>query len=469
MTDRLNDVAVIGLGVMGANVARNFASRGLKVGAYTRTHANALKLAAAHPEAKLDVAATTKELVARLEKPRRIILLVNAGKPVDDVLDELDPLLEEGDMVVDAGNSLYTDTDRRSARAAGRPWEFVGMGVSGGAEGALLGPSIMPGGSVEAWQRLQPVLEAIAARSESGVCVTHCGLGAAGHFVKMVHNGIEYGDMQLIAETAMLLRQGLGLAPAAVADIFGQWNQGDLASFLIEITADIFRVKEPGGGLLVDAVLDKAGQKGTGKWTVIAASELGIPIPTITTAVDARLISSAWDVRQRAEALHQPDRRALEGVTVSDLADALYASKIASYTQGFALLRAASDTFKYGTRLGEVARIWTGGCIIRAAFLERVRSAFGGPPELLALTPDFVADLARRLPAWRRVVAGAARAGLAAPGLSVSLAWYDSLTSARGTAAVIQAQRDYFGSHTYERRDAPGVAVHTEWKAEAQR
>ena len=464
MTNRLNDVAVIGLGVMGANLARNFASRGLKVAAYNRTTEVAVKLAAAHPEAKLDVVNTYKEMIERLERPRRIILMVNAGKPVDAVLDDLEPMLQEGDLVVDAGNSLYTDTDRRAARAKGKPWRFVGMGVSGGSEGALLGPAIMPGGDPDSWKRLQPVLEAIAARSESGVCVTYCGAGSAGHFVKMVHNGIEYGDMQLIAETAALLRGGLGLAAPVVADTFSEWNRGDLASFLIEITADIFRVKEPSGGLLVDAILDKAGQKGTGKWTVMAASELGIPIPTIATAVDARLLSSAKDTRVRAEELHKPARAKLEGVSVSDLADALYASKIASYTQGFALLQAASDTFGYGTNLSEMARIWTAGCIIRASFLQRVMTAFKGKPDLLALTPDFVADLSKRLPAWRRVVAGAARAGLAAPGLAVSLSWYDTLTTARGTAAVIQAQRDYFGSHTYERIDGPGVTVHTEWK-----
>ncbi len=465
MTNRSNDVAVIGLGVMGANLARNFASRGLKVAAYNRTTKVAQELALAHPEAKLDVVTTYKELMERLERPRRIILMVNAGKPVDAVLEELDSMLEEGDLVVDAGNSLYTDTDRRLARAKGRPWRFVGMGVSGGAEGALLGPAIMPGGDVESWKRLQPVLEAISARSESGACVTYCGAGSAGHFVKMVHNGIEYGDMQLIAETASLLRDGLGLAPNAVADTFSDWNRGDLASFLIEITADIFRVKETSGGLLVDAILDKAGQKGTGKWTVVAASELGVPIPTIATAVDARLLSSAKDTRVRAERLHQPARGKLEGVSVNDLADALYASKIASYTQGFAMLQAASEAFGYGTNLSEVARIWTAGCIIRASFLQRVMAAFKDKSDLLALTPAFVADLAKRLPAWRRVVAGAARAGLAAPGLAVSLSWYDTLTTARGTAAVIQAQRDYFGSHTYERNDQPGVAVHTEWKS----
>ncbi len=469
MTSRLNDVAVIGLGVMGANVARNFASRGLKVGGYTLNFSDAQKLAAEHPEANLDVVATLPELVQRLERPRRFIVLVNAGKPVDSVIDALDPLLEAGDIIVDAGNSLYTDTDRRSARAATRPWTFVGMGVSGGSEGALLGPSIMPGGTPASWERLKPVLEAIAARSAAGVCVTYCGKGSAGHFVKMVHNGIEYGDMQLISETAMLLREGLGLSAEATAETFTAWNKGDLASYLIEITADIFRQKDPKGGLLVDAILDKAGQKGTGKWTVVAATELGIPIPTIAAAVDARLLSSTKDTRVRAEKLFAPARNKLEGVTANDLADALYASKIASYTQGFAMLKAASEAFGYGTNLAEVSRIWTAGCIIRAAFLDRVQAAFKKEPELLAMAPEFVADLAKRLPAWRRVVAAAAKAGLAAPGLSVSLSWFDTLTTARGSASLIQAQRDFFGSHTYERIDNPGTFVHSEWQHSAMK
>jgi 6-phosphogluconate dehydrogenase len=466
MTTRLNDVAVIGLGVMGGNLARNFASRGLAVGGYTLHFDQAQALAAAHPEAKLDVVATLKELVDRLERPRRIVVLVNAGKPVDSVIEQLDPLLEAGDLVIDAGNSLYSDTDRRAEKAKARAWRFVGMGVSGGAKGALEGPSLMPGGDVEAWERLKPVLEPIAARSKAGLCVTHCGLGSAGHFVKMVHNGIEYGDMQLIAETASLLRDGLGLDGGAVADTFRRWNEGDLASFLIELTGTVFRVKdEKTNGLLVDQVLDQAGQKGTGKWTVVAAAELGIAIPTITAAVDARILSAQKATRVKAEAAHRPARNRLAGVSVDDLAHALYASKVASYTQGFQLLRAASTAFGYGTKLSEVARIWTAGCIIRAELLGRIQSAFASSPEpdLLALAPEFVSDLARRLPAWRRVVSAASQAGLAVPGLSTSLGWYDTLTTARGSANVIQAQRDAFGSHTYERVDAPGVAVHTDW------
>ncbi len=464
---KLCDVAVIGLGVMGANLARNFASRGLRVAGYNRHSEDAFALAAAYPEAGLHIETEYAGLVAALERPRRIVLMVPAGAPVDQVLDALDPLLEAEDIVIDAGNSLYTDTDRRSARAESRPWRFVGMGVSGGSDGALTGPSIMPGGDPESWGRLRPALEAIAARSESGVCVTYCGLGSAGHFVKMVHNGIEYGDMQLIAETTMLLREGLQLPAAQVADVYSAWNEGELKSFLVEITADILRAPDPQSpsGLLVDAILDRAGQKGTGKWTVLAAVEHGVPVPTIAAAVDARNQSAAKGLRERAEAALQPNRGPLPGVTIDDLRDALYASKIASYTQGFALLALASEQRGYGTDLGEVARIWTAGCIIRAVFLDRIRAALSATPapELLALAPDFINDLARRLPGWRRVVASAATNGHGIPGLSASLAWFDTLTTARGSAALIQAQRDYFGSHTYERIDRPGVFVHTDW------
>jgi 6-phosphogluconate dehydrogenase len=466
MTTRLNDVAVIGLGVMGGNLARNFASRGLAVGGYTLHFEHAQRVAAEHPDAKLDVVPTLERLVAQLERPRRLIVMVNAGTAVDDVIDQLDPLLERGDIVIDAGNSLYLDSDRRAERARNRPWRFVGMGVSGGAEGALTGPSLMPGGDPDAYERLRPVLEPIAAKSTSGLCVTHCGLGSAGHFVKMVHNGIEYGDMQLIAETASLLRDGLSYDGAQVADTFARWNENELASFLIEITSQIFRVIDPrSGGLLVDAVLDKAGQKGTGRWTVVAAAELGIAIPTIASAVEARILSSQKDTRVTAERIHHPERRRLVGVSSDDLAHALYAAKIASYTQGFQLLRAASQTFGYGTRLSEVARIWTAGCIIRAAFLERIQAAFArsDEPELLLLAEDFVKEVAARLPAWRRVVSAATQAGIAIPGLAASLSWYDTLTTARGSANVIQAQRDAFGSHSYERVDGPGISVHTEW------
>jgi 6-phosphogluconate dehydrogenase len=454
----LHDVCVIGLGVMGANLARNAARHGFRVAGYDRDPAAGQRLNAEHPDAHVYSAKDTADLVASLERPRRIIILVNAGKPVDSVLDGLDPLLEQDDIVVDAGNSHFTDTDRRIARSRGRPWRFVGMGVSGGAEGALNGPSIMPGGDPEAWDRLKPVLESIAARSSSGVCVAYCGRDSAGHFVKMVHNGIEYGDMQLIAETATLLRSGLGLSPEAVADTFSRWNEGDLESFLIELTADVFRTPDPKNpkALLVDAILDQAGQKGTGKWTSMVAADMGIPIPTITAAVDARSLSSNKGLRVRAEQAFKPHRTKLSGVTPDDLRDALYASKIASYTQGFQLMKAASDERKYGTNLGEMARIWTAGCIIRAKFLDRIKAAFSQTP-----APEL--DIGRRLPAWRRVVSGAAAAGFPIPGLATSLQWFDTLSTGDGSANIIQSQRDAFGSHTYERRDNPGVFVHTDW------
>ncbi|HKK52480.1 MAG TPA: NADP-dependent phosphogluconate dehydrogenase, partial [Myxococcota bacterium] len=458
----------VGLGVMGANLARNFASRGHAVALYNRTAEAARELARAHPESGFEVCETLEALRSALQRPRRIILMVPAGSAVDDVLDALDPLLERDDIVVDAGNSLFTDTDRRSERASHADWRFVGMGVSGGSEGALLGPSIMPGGEEAAWEELRPLLESIAAQSDSGACVTHCGRGSAGHFVKMVHNGIEYGDMQLIAESAMLLRRGLGLSPSAVADVFAEWNEGDLESYLIEITADIFRKRDPRDpdSLLLDAVLDRAGQKGTGRWTVKAALDLGVAVPTLAAAVDARVLSSDRERRVEAErAFRDGPPAGLERVDAEDVRAALYASKVASYTQGFDLLARASEAYEYGTDLAEVARIWKAGCIIRARFLDRVRVAFrkAGEAPPLALAPDFRDEIVRRLPRWRRVVAEAVRVGIPVPGLATSLSWFDTLSTARGSASLIQAQRDYFGSHTYERVDAPGVFVHSEW------
>ncbi|NNL66441.1 MAG: NADP-dependent phosphogluconate dehydrogenase [Myxococcales bacterium] len=469
MSEEECDVAVVGLGVMGANLARNLARNGQRVAVQTRKRAAADRLAAAHPEAGFRVVADAKALATALVRPRRIVLLVPAGHAVDDVLDALDPWLEPGDLVIDGGNSLYSDTDARQERAATRPWDFIGMGVSGGEQGALLGPSLMPGGDEAAWPVLRPLLGSIAADSDSGRCVTWCGNGSAGHFVKMVHNGIEYGDMQLIAETATLLRRGLGLDAARVADVFDEWNQGELDSFLIEITAGIFRTPDPAGdgeAPLLDAILDAAGQKGTGRWTVRAALELAVAVPTVAAAVDARVLSSAVALRARAEQAFGGSDEPLSGVAASDLRDALYASKIASYAQGFALLRAGSEAYGYGTDLAEVARIWKAGCIIRARFLDAVREAFAdadAAPELLALAEGFRRELAARLPAWRRVVSAAARAGIPAPGLAASLAWFDTLKTARGSANLIQAQRDWFGSHGYERRDQPGVAVHTDW------
>jgi len=468
------DVAVVGLGVMGANLARNFASRGHSVAVYNRTLEVSRTLAKEHPEAGFTVCESYEALRESLVRPRRIVLMVPAGPPVDDVLDDLAPLLEQDDVVIDAGNSIFTDTDRRGERAAQEPWQFVGMGVSGGSEGALRGPSIMPGGAEQAWRTLQPLLESVAARSDSGPCVSYCGRGSAGHFVKMVHNGIEYGDMQLIAESAVLLRQGIGLEAEAVADVFSDWNSGDLESYLIQITADIFRKPDPRqpNALLLDSVLDRAGQKGTGRWTVKASLDLGVAIPTIAAAVDARVLSAERERRVEAERIFRQkpppalEGPVLEGVAVEDVRAALYASKIASYTQGFELLSRASEAHDYGTDLAEVARIWKAGCIIRARFLDRVREAFreqGQGARPLALSADFPGELLERLPSWRRVVREAVRVGIPVPGLSASLAWFDTLTTARGSASLIQAQRDYFGSHTYERVEAPGEFVHTDW------
>jgi 6-phosphogluconate dehydrogenase len=468
---KLDEIGVIGLGVMGANLARNLAGRGLRVAGYDRDPAPGIALGANHPEAGIRVAASLEAFVAGLTRPRRIILLVNAGPAVDAVIAQLDPLLEAGDVLADAGNSLYSDTDRRIHGP--RAWSFLGMGVSGGEDGALRGPAIMPGGDPVAYEILRPCLEAIAARGPGGPCVAYCGAGSAGHFVKMVHNGIEYGDMQLIAETVLLLRRGLGLDAAAAAGVFETWNRGDLDSYLVAITARILRTADPqsaDGAPLVDAILDQAGQKGTGKWTVLAAAELGVPIPTLAAAVEARSLSAGRPRRLAAAGLFPVRPGGLGAVTAEDLGDALYAAKIASYAQGFDLMRAASEARGYGTDLAAMARIWTAGCIIRARFLEDVAQAFSQDPapELLAFAPFFAGQFRRREPAWRRVVAAAALAGLPIPGLSASLAWFDSLRTVPGSAALIQAQRDFFGAHGYQRADRPTETVHTLWPGRAE-
>jgi len=463
----LKDIAVVGLGVMGASLARNLAGRGLAVAGFDRDVAMARKRAAEHPEAGLAVAESLEALVAVLARPRKLILLVPAGDPVDGVLAQLDPLLEAGDVVVDAGNSHYLDTERRLAHLAGRRWRFLGMGLSGGEEGALRGPALMPGGDPEAFETLRPILQSIAAQGPAGPSVAYCGLGSAGHFVKMVHNGIEYGDMQLIAETVLLLRSGLGFSAPQAAQVFADWNRGDLESYLVGITADALSTPDPErpGEALVDAILDRAGQKGTGKWTVLAGAELGIPVPTLAAAVEARLLSAGREQRLAAAACFPAAGKPLEGVSLADLEAALYVAKIASYAQGFSLLRAGSGTHGFRTDLAEVARVWTAGCIIRAALLEDLRSAFLEDPELdlLLFAPSLQAAVQAREPAWRRVVCAATAAGLPAPGLAASLVWFDGLRNSFGSAAIIQAQRDLFGSHTYERTDRPGVAVHSRW------
>jgi len=481
-------VGVVGLGTMGWNLARNLAGRGHAVAGTDRDPEGARRRLAAHPEADVHVSDDLPGLVASLTRPRRLLLLVPAGGAVDAVLDALDPLLEEGDVVVDGGNSRWTDTDRRGARAAERPWSFVGMGISGGAEGALHGPSLMPGGTPAAWETLRPLLESIAAGSDAGPCVAWCGHGSAGHFVKTVHNGIEYAEMQHLAECELLLRRGLGLSAAEAAAHFEAWNREELESFLVEVTAGVLRTPDPQAPErpLLDAVLDRAGQKGTGRWTLDAALEHAVAVPSIAAAVEARVVSGELALRRRAaEAYGDAGRTDLEGVGPDDVRAALYAARLADHAQGFALLAAGSRERGYETDLAEVARIWRGGCIIRSRLLDDLRAALSDGGEKdggekggeerggrggghaaaeLVLAPFFREAFGARLPAWRRVVAGAARAGLPAPGLSASLAWFDGLATARGTAALIQAQRDAFGSHGIQRSDRPDETLHADWR-----
>ena len=460
------EIGVIGLGVMGAALARNFHSRGLRVAGYNYEPEGAARFAAQYGDARFAITSDYATFVASLATPRRIVVMVTAGGAVDSVLESLAAHLQPADIVVDGGNSLYSDTERRDAWCRSRGFHFVGMGVSGGEEGALRGPAMMPGGDRDAWLRLQPVLEPAAAVSDSGPCVAWCGKGGAGHFVKTVHNGIEYGDMQLIAETWLLLRDGLGLTSRQQAEVFAAWNRGPLASYLMELTSQIVDVADPrSGAALVEQILDVAGSKGTGKWTVQAALDLGVPIPTITAAVEARALSAQRQTREHMAALYPPQGAGLHDVSVAELAQALFASRLMGWTQGFALLRAASAAYGFETNLASVARIWKSGCIIRAAWLDRVWQALRDTPDLalLPLDPGFQAELQAALPAWRKVVARAVETGIAVPAMAASLTYCQGFTSVRGPAALIQAQRDAFGAHTYRRSDAPDVAVHTRW------
>jgi 6-phosphogluconate dehydrogenase len=468
------DLAVVGLGVMGANLARNFRSRGFTVAVNNRKTEVLDQFIADHggetapgPRPGAYVRCPDgRALAAALSKPRIVVIMVTAGQAVDAVIGSIGEHLEPGDIIVDGGNSHFADTERRAVAAAAHGLLFVGMGVSGGEEGALHGPSMMPGGDLKAWDTLKPILEAAAADGDGGKCVAWCGRGGAGHYTKMVHNGIEYGDMELVAEAWQLLRDGLGQSPPEQRDTFTRWNRGRLSSFLIEITAGIVGARDPhGDGPLVGKILDEAGQKGTGRWTSIQAIEHGVPLPTITSAVDARAISSRRAQRRAAREQFAGSPTRMEDVPVDDVEQALYAAKLASYAQGFDLLRTASDDRGYGIDLGEVARIWTAGCIIRAAFLGRVRDAFRRDPSLplLVLDPSFADELRAALPGFRRTVAGAVLAGVATPAMSASIAWIEQIRAGHGAAALLQAQRDWFGAHTYRRIDDPETAVHTRW------
>ena len=464
------NIGVVGLGVMGANLARNIESRGFSVVGYD-VDAAKTRAFLEGPAGGTNIGGvqTPEDLAAALDRPRRVLIMVPAGKPVDSVIAHLQSHFSPGDILIDGGNSYFVDTDRRTDALAAVGMHFVGTGVSGGEEGALRGPAIMPGGSREGWDQLAPVFKAIAAKADDGEpCVEYMGPRGAGHYVKMVHNGIEYGDMQLIAEAYDLLHRGAGVPIAELAGIFAEWNRGDLRSYLVEITAQILETMDPDTGQpIVDVILDEAQQKGTGKWMSQNAFDVGAPIPTVNAAVEARQISALKSERVAAgRVLAGPpgqfsgNRREL----IEQTRQALYASKVTSYAQGMALLRAASAEYQYGIRPGDVAKIWRAGCIIRAALLAEIRDAFRRDEGLVNLMTDaaFGDALAQRQPGWRAALQTAIGLGIPMPAMSASLAYYDAYRAARLPANLTQAQRDFFGAHTYRRVDRGGV-FHTQW------
>jgi len=468
------DIGLIGLAVMGQNLVLNMADHGFTVAVFNRTVSKEDEFLAHAANSKSIVGAhTLEELVGLLKRPRRVMLMVKAGAPVDEFIEHLLPLLEDGDIIIDGGNSNYQDTTRRTRYIQGKGKLFIGTGVSGGEEGARNGPSIMPGGSPAAWPAVKPIFQAIAAKVDDNVpCCDWVGQEGAGHYVKMVHNGIEYGDMQLIGE-AYAMMQSLGLSPDEMSKIFGEWNKGDLDSYLIEITRDILAKKDDETGKpMVDVILDAAGQKGTGKWTVISACDLAIPVTLIGEAVFARCLSAIKEERVAAAKVLAPvaaakapavqDRQAF----INDVRDALYASKICSYAQGFQLMRAAATENKWDLNYGGIALMWRGGCIIRSRFLGRITDAYAENSKLvnLLVTPYFSRAVEIALPAWRRVISHAVQAGVPVPAMGSALAYFDGYRSDRLPANLLQAQRDYFGAHTYERVDKPrGQFFHTNW------
>jgi 6-phosphogluconate dehydrogenase len=469
---RTAKIGMIGLAVMGENLAMNIERNGYPIAVFNRDTKKVDDFTARAEGKQVIGTHSPEEFVKALERPRKLILLVKAGDPVDWTINQVKPFLEEGDIIIDGGNSYFQDTERREKALRAEGLNFIGSGVSGGEKGALLGPSLMPGGAREAYEQIRPIWEAIAAKVDDGPCVTYIGPGGAGHFVKMIHNGIEYGDMQLIAESYDMMRNILGLEAAEMADIFDEWNRGDLESFLIEITAKILRVRdEETGQPLVDLVLDKAGQKGTGKWTSQLALDLGIPIPTIDAAIVARTLSSFKAERVEAsKELGGPTGVRYDGdklAMIDAIHDALYASKICSYAQGMNLIREGSKTWNWDINLGEVSRIWKGGCIIRAQFLDRIKQAYQRRPDLpnLLLDPEFKAWVEEAQPNWRLAVTTAMQNGTPALAMAASLNYFDMYRTANLPLNLTQAQRDFFGSHTYERTDKPDAGfVHTEWE-----
>jgi 6-phosphogluconate dehydrogenase len=465
------DIAVMGLAVMGQNLILNMNDHGFKVVAFNRTISKVDDfLANEAKDTNVAGAHTVEEMVAQLKKPRRIMLMVKAGDAVDETIEHLLPHLEAGDIIIDGGNSLYTDTERRMKYVESKGLLYIGTGVSGGEEGARTGPSIMPGGSPNAWPHVKDIFQSIAAKVEDGSpCCDWVGEGGAGHYVKMVHNGIEYGDMQLIGESYSLLKHSLGLSPDELADIFSQWNEGELDSYLIGITSDILRFKDEDGQPLVDKILDTAGQKGTGKWTVISSAELGQPVTVIGEAVYARCLSALKEDRIAAALALAPASSSLapdKDEWTEAVRQALYASKIISYAQGYMLMRAAAKEYGWNLNYGGIALMWRGGCIIRSRFLGDIKTAYDKNPGLVNLLFDsfFTEAIGRSQAGWRSVVSQAALAGIPVPALSSALSFYDGYRSDMLPANLLQAQRDYFGAHTYERLDKPrGEYFHTNW------
>ena len=465
------NIGVVGLAVMGSNLARNLASReGNTVAVYNRSPERTRLLTREHPEANFVASETIGDFVATLVRPRTAIIMVQAGAGTDAVINQLSELFEPGDIIVDGGNADFHDTIRREKAQSAKRLNFVGAGISGGEEGALKGPSIMPGGSAEAYKTLGPILETIAAVVDGVPCVTHVGTDGAGHFVKMIHNGIEYADMQLIAEAYDLLRKVGGHSPTAIADVFTEWNAGDLESYLIEITAEVLRQVDAKTGLpFIDIVLDEAGSKGTGAWTVQNALDLGVPVGGIAEAVFARAVSSHPEQRGtvRAGIDARPEIAVVGHSFQDDVRQALYASKVVAYAQGFDAIIAGAKKYNWNIDMGAMATIWRGGCIIRAQFLNRIVDAYANDPSIPTLLADpyFAAAVADGETAWRRIVSTAALSGIPVPGFASALSYFDSLTSERLPAALVQGQRDFFGAHTYQRVDRPGT-FHTLWSGD---
>ncbi|KPL25334.1 MAG: 6-phosphogluconate dehydrogenase [Phycisphaerae bacterium SM1_79] len=465
------DIGLIGLAVMGENLILNMESKGFTVACFNRTVSKVDDFVSGRAKGKNIIGChSIEELADNLKKPRKVMLMVKAGQAVDDFIDKLLPHLEDGDIIIDGGNSHFPDTIRRTEYVEGKGKFYIGTGVSGGEEGALRGPSIMPGGSPAAWEHVKPIFQKIAAKTDDGEpCCDWVGENGAGHFVKMVHNGIEYGDMQMICETYQMMKEGLGITNQEMHDVFAEWNRGELNSYLIEITRDILAYKDEDGNEVIDLILDTAGQKGTGKWTVIEALNAGQPLTLIGEAVFARCLSALKEERVKAGKALKGPRAKFRGDRekfINDLRQALYASKIVSYTQGYQLMRAAAMEHKWNLNYGGIALMWRGGCIIRSVFLGKIKQAFDKKPKLenLLLDPFFKTAVRKAQTSWRRVVMTAVKLGIAMPAMSSALAFYDGYRHERLPANLLQAQRDYFGAHTYERVDKPrGEFFHTNW------